>query len=47
MDDFKRENVKDYTSWDLNCRQILPHDKKRIISKRKLDEKQEEKWKKI
>ena len=29
MDDFKRENVKDYTAWDLNCRQILPHDKKK------------------
>lgn len=27
MDDFKKATVKDYTSWDLNCRRILPHDK--------------------
>ncbi len=27
MDDFKKATVKDYTSWDLNCRSICPHDK--------------------
>ena len=27
MDDFKKATVKDYTSWDLNCRGICPHDK--------------------
>lgn len=25
MDAFKRETVNDYTSWDLNCRSICPH----------------------
>ena len=23
----KRETDKDYTSWDLNCRRYIPHDK--------------------
>ena len=27
MDNFKKETVKDYTAWDLNCRNICPHDK--------------------
>ena len=27
MDNFKKATVKDYTSWDLNCRRIYPHDK--------------------
>ena len=27
MDDFKKTTVKDYTSWDLNCRSVCPHDK--------------------
>ena len=27
MDDFKKATVKDYTSWDLNCRSICPHNK--------------------
>ena len=27
MDNFKKATVKDYTSWDLNCRRICPHDK--------------------
>ena len=27
MDHFKKETVKDYTAWDLNCRSICPHDK--------------------
>ena len=27
MDNFKKATVKDYTSWDLNCRSICPHDK--------------------
>ena len=27
MDDFKKETVKDYTSWDLNCRNICSHNK--------------------
>lgn len=27
MDNFKKATVKDYTSWDLNCRKICPHDK--------------------
>ncbi len=27
MDDFKKATVKNYTSWDLNCRNICPHDK--------------------
>ena len=27
MDDFKKATVKDYTSWDLNCKSICPHDK--------------------
>lgn len=27
MDDFKKATVKDYTSWDLNCRSVCPHDK--------------------
>ena len=27
MDDFKKTTVKDYTSWDLNCRSICPHNK--------------------
>ena len=27
MDNFKKETVKDYTSWDLNCRKICTHDK--------------------
>ena len=27
MDDFKKVTVKDYTSWDLNCRSIYPHNK--------------------
>ena len=25
MDKFKQETVKQYTSWDLNCRGIVPH----------------------
>ena len=27
MDDFKKETVKGYTSWDLNCRNICSHNK--------------------
>lgn len=27
MDTFKKATVKDYTSWDLNCRGICPHNK--------------------
>ena len=27
MDNFKKATVKDYTAWDLNCRNICPHDK--------------------
>lgn len=27
MDNFKKATVKDYTSWDLNCRRVCPHDK--------------------
>ena len=27
MDDFKKTTVKDYTSWDLNCRSVCPHNK--------------------
>ena len=27
MDNFKKATAKDYTSWDLNCRKICPHDK--------------------
>ena len=27
MDIFKKATVKDYTSLDLNCRNICPHDK--------------------
>ena len=27
MDNFKKATAKDYTSWDLNCRGICPHDK--------------------
>ena len=25
MDEFKRKSVKDYTAWDLNCKQVVPH----------------------
>lgn len=25
---WKRETIVDYTVWDLNCRRVLPHDKK-------------------
>lgn len=28
MDDFKKATAKDYTSWDLNCRNICPHNKR-------------------
>ncbi len=28
-DYFKRLNVVRYTSWDLNCRSIVPHNKSR------------------
>ena len=27
MDDFKKATARDYTTWDLNCRSICPHDK--------------------
>ena len=27
MDNFKKATAKDYTAWDLNCRDIYPHDK--------------------
>jgi hypothetical protein len=27
MDDFKKATCRDYTTWDLNCRSICPHDK--------------------
>ena len=26
---WKMETTKDYTSWDLNCRHIIPHNKSR------------------
>jgi hypothetical protein len=27
MDNFKKATVTDYTAWDLNCRNICPHNK--------------------
>lgn len=27
MDDFKKATCRDYTTWDLNCRSICPHDR--------------------
>lgn len=29
MDDFKKASAVDYTAFDLNCRLIVPHTKKR------------------
>ena len=46
MDDFKKENVKDYTSWDLNCRKILPNDKKKNNLEKKIRRKTRRKMKK-
>ena len=28
MDDFKKATVVDYTIWDLNCRNICPHNRR-------------------
>ena len=46
MDDFKRENVKDYTSWDLNCRRVLSHDKSKNQLEKKFRRKARRKMKK-
>jgi hypothetical protein len=46
VDDFKKENVKDYTSWDLNCRKVLPHDKKKNNLEKKIRRKTRRKMKK-
>lgn len=36
MDEFKRKSVKDYTAWDLNCKQVSPrYNKLEKLFKRK------------
>ncbi len=45
MDNFKRETVQDMTSWDLNCRSIIPHNKIRNKFEKKIKRKARRKYK--
>lgn len=45
MDNFKRETVRDMTSWDLNCRSVVPHNKIRNTFERKIKRKARRKYK--
>ena len=45
MDDFKKETAVDYTAFDLNCRNIVPHTKQRNKAEKKIKRKARRKFK--
>lgn len=44
---WKRETSLDYTTWDLNCKHVIPHEPKHNRLERKLKRKNRRKIKKI
>ena len=45
MDYFKKETVIDYTSFDLNCRYVVPHTKQRNKTEKMIKRKARRKMK--
>ena len=44
MDNFKKETARDMTSWDLNCRRYVPHNKSRNQLEKKIKRKARRKY---
>lgn len=45
MDEFKKTTVVDYTAFDINCRRIVPHTKRRNKTEKKIKRKARRKLK--